>query len=80
MVQNLHHGAPHPSVADGRDGLQIYRVDAKMLNKKSPRAERDLYSIVWVERRAKNFSPLKRNQKVIKCDRKIFKIGTAALQ
>jgi len=23
MVQNLHHGAPHLSVADGRDGLQI---------------------------------------------------------
>jgi hypothetical protein len=30
-----HHGKARPQVADGGDGLQIWRVAAKVLNKKS---------------------------------------------
>jgi hypothetical protein len=30
-----HHGMVHPQVADGGDGLQIWRVAANILNKQS---------------------------------------------
>jgi hypothetical protein len=35
-----HHGMARPQVADGVDGLQIWRVAANILNKKSRTADR----------------------------------------
>jgi hypothetical protein len=34
-VGPYHHGMPHPQVADGGDGLQIWRVAANVLSKQS---------------------------------------------
>jgi hypothetical protein len=34
-VGPCHHGMPHPQVADGGDGLQVWRVAANILNKQS---------------------------------------------
>jgi hypothetical protein len=35
-----HHGMARPQVADGGDGLQIWRVAANILNKQSRKADR----------------------------------------
>jgi hypothetical protein len=49
-----HHGMERPQVADGGDGLQIWRVAANVLNKKSRTANTGWsYSLV-VGRGAKN--------------------------
>jgi hypothetical protein len=35
-----HHGMPRPQVADGGDGLQIWRVTVNILNKQSRTSDR----------------------------------------
>jgi hypothetical protein len=35
-----HHGTARPQVADGRDGFQLWRVAANVLNKQSRTADR----------------------------------------
>jgi hypothetical protein len=39
-----HHGMARPQVADGGDGLQVWRVAANILNKQSRRADKEWYS------------------------------------
>jgi hypothetical protein len=39
-VGACHHGMARPRVADGGDGLQLWEVDAKVLNKQSRTAEK----------------------------------------
>jgi hypothetical protein len=39
-----HHGKAHPQVADGGDGLQIWRLAANILNKQSRTADKERYS------------------------------------
>jgi len=43
-------------VADGGDGLQIWSVVTKILNKQSRRADKGWLSSLWVGREANNFS------------------------
>jgi hypothetical protein len=40
MWVSCHQGMARPQVADGRDGLQIWRVAANILNKQSRTAQR----------------------------------------
>jgi len=35
-----HHGMAHPQVADGGDGLQMWRVAASIVNKQSQTADK----------------------------------------
>jgi hypothetical protein len=49
-----HHGTARPQVADGGDGLQIWRVAANILNKQSRTADRGRSSSLGVGRRANN--------------------------
>jgi hypothetical protein len=46
-----------PQVADGGDGLQIWRLAANILNKQSRRAEKGWSSSLEEGRRANNSSP-----------------------
>jgi hypothetical protein len=46
-----------PQVADGGDGLQIWRVAANILNKQSRTAEKGWSSSLGVGRGANNSSP-----------------------
>jgi hypothetical protein len=41
-----HHGMARPQVADGGDGLQIWRVAANILNKQSRTADK-WWSLAW---------------------------------
>jgi hypothetical protein len=43
-----HHGMARPQVADGGDGLQIWRVAANLLNKQSRAADKGCSSILGV--------------------------------
>jgi hypothetical protein len=52
-----HHGMARPQVAEGGDGLQIWRVAADILNKQSRRADKGGSSSFGVGRWANNFSP-----------------------
>jgi hypothetical protein len=52
-----HHGMARPQVADGGEGLQIWRVAANILNKQSRTAERRESSRLGVGRGAKNPPP-----------------------
>jgi hypothetical protein len=52
-----HHGTARPQVADGGDGLQIWRVAANILNKQSRTADKGLSSSLGVGRGANNSSP-----------------------
>jgi hypothetical protein len=52
-----HHGMARPQVADGGDGLQIWRLAANILNKQSRTADSGRSSSFWVERRANNPPP-----------------------
>jgi hypothetical protein len=54
---SCHHGMAHPKVADGRDGLQILRVAATILNKQSRTADKRWSYRLGVGRGANNFSP-----------------------
>jgi hypothetical protein len=55
-----------PRIADGEDGLQIRKVDVNVLNKQKRTDNSGWYSILGVERRANNSTPLK-IQHVTKC-------------
>jgi hypothetical protein len=55
--RSLVHGMARPQVADGGDGLQIWRAAAKILNKQSRTAEKGWLSSLGTERGANNFSP-----------------------
>jgi hypothetical protein len=52
-----HHGMARPQVADGGNGLQIWRVAANILNKQSRTADKGWSSILGVGRAANNSSP-----------------------
>jgi hypothetical protein len=45
-----HHGMARPKVADGREGLQIWRVAANTLNRQSRTADKGWPSSLGVER------------------------------
>jgi hypothetical protein len=51
-----HHGMARPQVADGGDGLQVWRVAANILNKQSRTADKRWSSILGVGRGANNSS------------------------
>jgi hypothetical protein len=51
-----HHGMAHPQVADGGNGLQIWRVAAIILNKQSRTADKGWSSSLGVGRGANNSS------------------------
>jgi hypothetical protein len=52
-----HHDMAKPQVADGGDGLQIWRIAANILNKQSRTADKGWPSSLGVERGANNSSP-----------------------
>jgi hypothetical protein len=52
-----HHGMARPQVADGGDGLQIWRVAANILNKQSRTADGGWSSSLGVGRGANNPPP-----------------------
>jgi hypothetical protein len=52
-----HHDMARPQVADGGNGLQIWRVAANILNKQSRRADKGWSSILRIGRGANNNSP-----------------------
>jgi hypothetical protein len=52
-----HHGMAHPQVADGGDVLQIWRVAANILNKKSWTVDKGWFSSWGVGHGANNSSP-----------------------
>jgi hypothetical protein len=52
-----HHGTSLPQVADGGDGLQIWRVVANILNKHSRTSDKGWSSSLAVGREADNSSP-----------------------
>jgi hypothetical protein len=52
-----HHGMARPQVADGGDGLQVWRVAANILNKQSRTADKGWPSSLGVGRGANNSSP-----------------------
>jgi hypothetical protein len=54
-----HHGIARPQVAYRRDGLQIWRVAANILNKESRTADMEWASSFWVGCGANNSSPYK---------------------
>jgi hypothetical protein len=51
-----HHGMASPRVADGGDGLQVWRVGANVLNKQLRRADKWWSSSLGVGREANNSS------------------------
>jgi hypothetical protein len=52
-----HYGIARPQVADGGDGLQIWRVAANILNKQLRTADKGWSSSLGVQRGADNSSP-----------------------
>jgi hypothetical protein len=52
-----HHGMSRPQVADGGDGLQMWRVAANVLNKQSRTANKGWSSSLGVGSGANNSSP-----------------------
>jgi hypothetical protein len=52
-----HNGMARPQVADGGDGLQMWRVAANILNKQSRTADKGWSSSLGVGRGANNSSP-----------------------
>jgi hypothetical protein len=52
-----HHGMARPQVAEGEDGLQIWRVAANILNKQSRAADKGWSSSLEVGRGVNNSSP-----------------------
>ncbi|KAJ4438698.1 hypothetical protein ANN_14645 [Periplaneta americana] len=57
IVGPYHHGMARPQIADRGDGLQIWRVAANILNKRSWTADKGWSSSFGVGRRANNPSP-----------------------
>jgi hypothetical protein len=56
-VGPFHYGTECPNVADGGDGLQVWRIAANILNNQSWTANKGWSSRLGVERGANNFSP-----------------------
>jgi hypothetical protein len=56
-VGPCHHGTVRPRVADGGDGLQIWRVTENILKKQSRTADKGYSSSLGVGQGANNFSP-----------------------
>jgi len=54
-----HHGVARPQVADGGEGLQIWRVATNVLNKQPRTADKGWFSSLGGEGRANNPSTLK---------------------
>jgi hypothetical protein len=54
-----HHGMARPQVADGGDGLQIWRIAANILNRLSGTPDKGWSSSLGIERGANNSSPQK---------------------
>jgi hypothetical protein len=54
-----HHGMARPQVADGGNGLQIWKVAENILNKHSRTADEGWFSYLGVGRWANNSSPYK---------------------
>jgi hypothetical protein len=54
---SLHYRMARPQVADGGDGLQIWRVAANILNKQSRTVDKGWSSNLGVGRGANNSSP-----------------------
>jgi hypothetical protein len=54
---SMSHDMARPQVADGGNGLQIWRVAANILNKQSRTADKGWSSSFWVGREANNSSP-----------------------
>jgi hypothetical protein len=52
MWVTFHHDMERPQVADGGDGLQIWRVAANILNKQSRTANKEWFSSLGVRRGA----------------------------
>jgi hypothetical protein len=52
-----HHGMARPQVADGGDGLQMWRTATNILNKQSWTANKGWVSSFGVGREANNSSP-----------------------
>jgi hypothetical protein len=52
-----HHGMARPQVADGGEGLQVWRVAANILNKQSRTADKGWPSSLGVGRGANNSPP-----------------------
>jgi hypothetical protein len=52
-----HHGMARPQIADGGDGLHIWRVAENIFNKQSRTAENGWFSSLGFGRGAKNSSP-----------------------
>jgi hypothetical protein len=59
-VGPCHHGMARPQVADGGEGLQIWRGAANILNKQTWTADKGWSSDLGVGRGANNSSPYKR--------------------
>jgi len=56
-VGPCHHGTTRPRVADGGDGLQIWKVVANMLDEKARTADKGWALQLWDWARANNMSP-----------------------
>jgi hypothetical protein len=54
-----HHGMARPQVADGGNGLEMWRVAANIFNKQSRTADKGRSSSLGVGRGANNSSPYK---------------------
>jgi hypothetical protein len=52
-----HHGMARPQVADGGEGLQIWRVAVNILNKQSRTSDKGWPSSLGVGRGANNSTP-----------------------
>jgi hypothetical protein len=57
---SCHHAMAPPLVADGGDEIQMWRVDANILNRQSRTAEKGWSSSLGVGCRANNFPPCKK--------------------
>jgi hypothetical protein len=57
MWGDCHHGMAHPRVADGGDGLQIWKVAVNTLNKQSRTADKGWSFSLGTGRGAKKSSP-----------------------
>jgi N6-adenosine-specific RNA methylase IME4 len=61
-----YHGTARPQVAVGRDGLQVWRVVANILNKESRTADRGWTSSLGVGHWANNPPPHRRSSNLLR--------------
>jgi hypothetical protein len=64
-VGPYHHDMSRPRVADGRYGLQIWRVSANILNKHSRTTDNDWFSSLGDGRGANNSSPGEKKKRFV---------------